>query len=39
MNRRLSLAAAAVVLASTSLGCGGDEQPYVPKPPVSGKKP
>lgn len=39
MNRRLSLAVAAVAFASTSLGCGGDEQPYMPKPAVSGKKP
>jgi hypothetical protein len=39
MNPKLTLAVAAAALALTSLGCGGDEQPYVPKPAVSGKKP
>ena len=47
MNLRTSLAplapfaiaAAAAALATTSLGCGSDEQPYTPKPAVSGKKP
>ncbi len=43
MNVRLPFAPlallAATALAATSLGCGGDEQPYVPKPAVSGKKP
>jgi hypothetical protein len=40
MNVRPALAiAAAIALSSLSLGCGPDEQPYVPKPAVSGKKP
>lgn len=36
--RACVLAAAAVSLASLSLGCGPDELPYQPKPAVSGKK-
>src|SRR5215813_11746466 len=40
MNARHALAFAAVaVLSTTSSGCGGDEQPYIPRPAVSGKKP
>ena len=35
-RRRMTVAAA---LATTCLGCGGDELPYKPKPAVSGKKP
>src|SRR5437773_3304198 len=39
MNARTALAlVAATVAASGALGCGGDEQPYTPKPAVSGKK-
>jgi hypothetical protein len=41
MNVRptLTFAAALAVLSLTALGCGSDEQPYTPKPAVSGKKP
>lgn len=39
MNVRLPLALAFAVASSMSLGCGSDEQPYVAKPAVSGKKP
>lgn len=42
MKSRIALsltAAVAAALAVTALGCGGDEQPYTPKPAVSGKKP
>lgn len=40
MNPKTALAfAAALAFATTSLGCGSDEQPYQPKPAVSGKKP
>jgi hypothetical protein len=39
MNARLALVlATATLAASGALGCGGDEQPYTPKPAVSGKK-
>jgi hypothetical protein len=42
MNVRNALAlvyCAAAALATTSLGCGGEDLPYAPKPAVSGKKP
>ena len=39
MNWRYALVFTAAAFASTSLGCGSDEQPYAPKPAVSGKKP
>lgn len=41
MNVRLPLAVLLLpaVLSSVSLGCGGDDQPYVPKPVASGNKP
>jgi len=40
MNPRLSLLIVlAAAAASTMLGCGKDEQPYTPKPAVSGRKP
>jgi hypothetical protein len=39
MNVRLALAAAAAVLSTLSVGCGNDDQPYTPRPAVSGKKP
>ena len=40
MNVRsaLSLVAALSALSVGALGCGGDEQPYTPRPAVSGKK-
>lgn len=38
MNVRYALAALAT-LSTMSLGCGGEELPYAPKPAVSGKKP
>lgn len=40
MNVRsaLSLVAALSALSVGALGCGGDEQPYAPRPAVSGKK-
>jgi hypothetical protein len=38
MNARLALAFVAVTAAAGALGCGGDEQPYPPRPAVSGKK-
>jgi len=41
MNVRLSFAPLALLAATalSALGCGGDEQPYVAKPAVSGNKP
>lgn len=40
MKSRIALALTSVAaLACTTLGCGNDEQPYNPKPAVSGKKP
>ena len=41
MNVRLPLAVLVLpaILSSVSLGCGGDDVPYVPKPPASGSKP
>jgi len=38
MNARIALALVATAVAASSLGCGGDEQPYTPRPAVSGKK-
>jgi hypothetical protein len=40
MNVRsaLSLVAALSAVSVGALGCGGDEQPYTPRPAVSGKK-
>ncbi len=39
MNARsLLVLAAAVCAGSLSLGCGSDDQPYTPKPPVTGAK-
>jgi hypothetical protein len=39
MNVRLPLALALAVSSTMSLGCGGDDEAYVPKPAFSGKKP
>jgi hypothetical protein len=40
MNARIAQALAiTTVIAATTLGCGPEEQPYQPKPAVSGKKP
>lgn len=40
MKTTIALSATfAAALACSTLGCGGDEQPYKPKPAVSGKKP
>jgi hypothetical protein len=39
MNVRFALAATAAVFAISSLGCGGGDEPYVPRPANSGKKP
>jgi hypothetical protein len=39
MNVRLPLALALAVSSTMSLGCGGDDEAYVPKPANSGKKP
>jgi hypothetical protein len=36
--RQASVIAAVAALSSTSVGCGGDELPYTPKPAVTGKK-
>src|SRR5262245_65148863 len=40
MNVRnaVTLAVVAAAVASVSLGCGGEEEPYKPKPAVSGRK-
>lgn len=37
--RPLLVVAAAAALSTLSLGCGNDDQPYNPRPAVSGKKP
>ena len=38
MNVRFAAAVIAATAALGALGCGGEEQPYTPKPAVSGKK-
>src|SRR5262245_23535106 len=38
MNARHALAFAALAVVPTAIGCGPEEEPYKPKPAVSGKK-